>query len=200
MKQYPSITKKVTPNSYIYAFDKLDGSNIRAEWSKKKGFWKFGTKTRLVDETDSIFGQAPKLILDKYGDELGRILHKNNWDRSICFFEFYGENSEFGVHKDEDHTVTLIDVNVYKKGLLSPKDFVQLFENLGIPKLLYSGYAHADFVEQVCNGTLPSMTFEGVVCKTNSYNPDMFKIKNRAWLDRLREHCAGDEKLFEMLA
>lgn len=200
MKQYPSITKQVVPNSYIYAFDKLDGSNIRAEWSKKRGFWKFGTKTRLVDSTDSIFGKAPDLILNKYGDELGRILHKNNWDRSICFFEFYGANSAFGVHKDEEHTVTLLDINVYKKGMLSPKEFIKLFEALGIPKLLYAGYAHADFVELVRSGALPGMTFEGVVCKTNDYNPDMFKIKNRAWLDRLREHCGGDEKLFEMLA
>jgi len=116
----------VVPNSYIYAFDKLDGSNIRAEWSKKRGFWKFGTKTRLVDSTDSIFGKAPDLILNKYGDELGRILHKNNWDRSICFFEFYGENSAFGIHKDEEHAVTLLDINVYKKGILSPKEFINL--------------------------------------------------------------------------
>ena len=198
MKQYPSIPKKVIPNEYIYAFDKLDGSNIRVEWNRKRGFWKFGTKTRLVDHTDSIFGEAPELILNKYGDNLSRILHDKGWDRSICFFEFYGKNSEFGVHKEEEHTVTLIDVNVYKKGILSPKDFLKLFDHLDIPKLVYAGYAHADFVEQVKNQQLPGITFEGVVCKT--VRSDMFKVKTFAWLERLREHCKGDEKLFQLLA
>lgn len=43
MKQYPSITTKFSKAKTI-AFDKLDGSNIRAEWSDKKGF------TRLDQE------------------------------------------------------------------------------------------------------------------------------------------------------
>ena len=49
MKQYPSISGKLV-NTKIYAFDKLDGSNIRGTWSKKRGFYKFGTRTQMLDE------------------------------------------------------------------------------------------------------------------------------------------------------
>lgn len=201
MKSYPSIPKDIISNVFVWAFDKLDGSNIRVEWRRKTGLWKFGTKTRLVDNTDPIFGRAPGLILEKYGEGLDRILHDKNWDKSICFFEFHGENSAFGIHDENDsHTVTLIDVNVYKKGILEPKEFVKLFGDLGIPKVLYRGYAHAEFIESVRNGTLPEMTFEGAVCKTNGNKPTMFKVKNRAWLQKLRDYCAGDEELFHRLA
>ena len=47
MKQYPSISHDIR-SVQAYAFDKLDGSNIRAEWHPKKGFWKFGSRTRLL--------------------------------------------------------------------------------------------------------------------------------------------------------
>jgi hypothetical protein len=36
MKQYPSIDATVRRGILVYAFDKLDGSNIRAEWDRKK--------------------------------------------------------------------------------------------------------------------------------------------------------------------
>jgi len=45
MKSYPSIPGKHTNGIPLTVFDKLDGSNIRAEWSKKRGFYKFGTRT-----------------------------------------------------------------------------------------------------------------------------------------------------------
>jgi hypothetical protein len=40
MKEYPSIDREIRFGEPIYAFDKLDGSNIRAEWNKKRKFWK----------------------------------------------------------------------------------------------------------------------------------------------------------------
>ena len=46
MKQYPSIPGlkelEKLKGRKIYVFDKIDGSNIRAEWNPKKGFYKFG--------------------------------------------------------------------------------------------------------------------------------------------------------------
>jgi hypothetical protein len=188
------------PNAYIYAFDKLDGSNIRAEWHKKKGFWKFGTKTRLVDASDPIFGQTPELIRSKYEQALSDIFKKEHQESTICFFEFFGASSQFGVHVNEPHDVVLIDVNLYKKGIMSPKDFLKLFGSLHIPNVVYSGYAHHGFVEGVRNGTLPGITFEGVVCKTGQLNPDMFKVKTNAWMEKLRTHCHGDEEMFRRLA
>jgi len=40
MLEYPTIKKEVI-NIPIYAFDKIDGSNIRVEWGPKNGFYKF---------------------------------------------------------------------------------------------------------------------------------------------------------------
>lgn len=50
MKSYPSISKNPLLNKEVYLFDKLDGSNIRAEWGSKQGFHKFGSLTKLIDE------------------------------------------------------------------------------------------------------------------------------------------------------
>lgn len=200
MKQYPSITNQVVPNLFVCAFDKLDGSNIRAEWHKKKGFWKFGTKTRLVDASDPIFGQAPELIRSKYEQALSDKFKEERQENTICFFEFFGANSEFGIHVDEPHDVVLIDVNLYKKGIMSPKEFLRWFGHLHIPNLVYSGFAHYDFVQNVRAGTLHGITHEGVVCKTGQLNPKMFKIKTNAWLEKLRVFCHGDEEMFKKLA
>lgn len=56
MKQYPSISHDPVKGSPFYVFDKLDGSNMRVEWHPKKGFWKFGSKTQLVDPKSSPLG------------------------------------------------------------------------------------------------------------------------------------------------
>jgi len=46
------------------------------------------------------------------------------------------------------------------------------------------------------------MTFEGVVCKGGYVRPGqplMFKVKNLAWLAKLRGHCGDDDAMFERL-
>lgn len=60
MKQYPSINGQISYEFPVYVWDKLDGSNIRAEWSKKNGFYKFGTRERLLDSTDKVLELLPK--------------------------------------------------------------------------------------------------------------------------------------------
>lgn len=122
-------------------FDKLDGSNIRAEWSRKQGFYKFGTRTRLVDKTDPILGCTPDLIVDKYGEDLDRIYRDNRYERAIAFFEFWGPNSFAGTHDLSStlNTVTLFDVAPYKKGILPPREFLRFVENLDVPAILHAG-------------------------------------------------------------
>ena len=68
--------------------------------------------------------------------------------------------------------------------------------------MLYNGIANHDFVNSVRKSELENMTFEGVVCKggTDKHgNVNMFKIKSQAWLDKLKNRFADDEKMFELL-
>lgn len=202
MKTYPSIDREVR-NTPIYAFDKLDGNNIRAEWSRKKGFWKFGSRKRLLDESDELIGEAQQLVLDKYEENLSRIFRDQRWQKAIAFFELHGPRSFIGQHHPEDQkTVTLFDVAGDKKGLLEPRTFLRTFDKVETAPLLYQGNANSLFVAEVEEGRLEGMTFEGVVCKGKYVSPGrplMFKVKNRAWIEKVRAHCHGDEKLFQEL-
>lgn len=64
MKQYPSIPSGIIKNKSFFCFQKIDGSNIRVEWTKKNGLYKFGTRRRLLDETDLQFPDAPSLVIE----------------------------------------------------------------------------------------------------------------------------------------
>lgn len=204
MKSYPSISKDIRHGVYIYAFDKLDGSNIRAEWNLKKGFHKFGSRTQLIDQNNSPLGQSIEIIKSKYEKDLSDIFKKQRWIDVLCFFEFHGPNSFAGIHYHEEHTVTLIDVNPYKQGILEPSYFIKYFGHLDIPKVLYEGFASSDLFDQVKTSILPNMTLEGVVCKGPNDKkmklPVMFKIKSQAWLDKLKEHCKENVALFNKLS
>ena len=186
----------------IYAFDKIDGSNIRAEWSKKRGFYKFGTRHRMLGIDDPIFGEAIGLIQNNFEKDIDGVMRKAQEDNGVFFFEFFGDNSFAGLHQEEPHRVILFDVNLHKQGMLPPKEYLKLFGHLDIANMLYYGKQNSDFIEQVRNGTLPGMTYEGVVCKASHPSKPgvlMFKIKNQAWHQALRDRCNGDEKLYAEL-
>lgn len=202
MKTYPSISGEIVGHP-IYAFDKLDGSNIRAEWSRKNGFYKFGTRKRLLGPDEHLLGRSIPLIMDTYSDDLEKVFRKQRWDKVVAFFEFYGPNSFAGWHdENEEQSVKLIDINVHKKGLLEPKDFLKTFKNIEHAELLYHGNPNENFIQDVKEGNIPGMTFEGVVCKGKHVSPGlplMFKVKNIAWIKKLKEVCGDDEAKFEKL-
>lgn len=201
MKSYPSIKKKIE-NKSILAFDKLDGSNIRAEWNPKKGFYKFGSRNQLIDKSTNIFGNSIPIIIEKYSEQISSILSKQNYKSAVCFFEFYGENSFAGQHNPNDKMdVTLIDVNPFNCGLISPYEFIKLFGHIDIPKVVYEGVVDKQFIDDVKNSNVNGITFEGVICKgcEGRSGNFMFKIKTNAWLDKLKLFCNGDMELFKQM-
>jgi len=201
MKEYPHITNQIT-NEYIYAFDKMDGSNIRAEWVKGKEFCKFGSRDTLISDNFPILKQSIPILKEKYEEKLHNIFVKNRVLKAVCFFEFYGPSSEFGNHKeDEEHDVILFDISI-QTGLLHPRDFLSWSKYLHIPNLVFQGRITAKIIEEIKNRELKGITFEGTVCKgpmIKPGNPLMFKIKTYDWLAKLKEHCQGNKKLFKKL-
>lgn len=204
MKTYPSITKHIVPEAYIYAFDKLDGSNIRVEWNNKRGFYKWGTRTQLLDPNAKPFNAAIPIITEKFENDLAMVCQEQKWKDAIFFFEFHGPSSFAGYHNfEEPMTATLIDVNPYKMGIMEPSRFIRTFKHLDIAKPLFEGHVTETFIDKVKESTLKGMTCEGVVCKGQYITPGvplMFKIKSREWLEKLKIYCKGDIKLFEKLA
>lgn len=73
----------------------------------------------------------------------------------------------------------------------------------GIPDVLHIGPVSAEMITSVRDGTLPGMTFEGVVCKGRRQRKTgenlMFKQKNQAWIEKLREMYGHDKQKFEAL-
>lgn len=202
MKSYPSIPKDIMNWVHIFSFNKIDGNNIRAEWNSKKGFYKFGSRTQLIDENTKPLGKSIKILKDKYEDDLSMVFKEHKWRDVICFFEYYGPNSFAGQHIDTDElTTTLIDVNPYKEGILAPRDFIRYFGHLDIPNVLFEGKVTPEFIDKVKQSNVPGMSEEGCVCKGIDKNQIvMFKIKTNAWLDRLKIYCKGNDALFNKLA
>lgn len=202
MKSYPSIPTKIDFNKEYIAFDKLDGSNIRAEWSKKKGFYKFGSRTQLLSETQTMLYPSIEIIRDKYEEEITKKCLELEYERVVCFFEYLGPNSFAGSHTDpiESMDAILIDLNPYKKGILPPEEFLKITQNMDTPRVLYRGTVDEDFIEKVRDNRLLGLSGEGVVLKAiGEKHHTMAKVKTREWLDRLREYCDNDPKLFNRL-
>lgn len=208
MKTYWSIDgPNKAPRQPCIAFVKYDGSNIRAEWSRKKGWVKFGTRRRLFDESDEIFGAAKPLFLNKYADDLAAVFKKDKQFRGVqtvtVFGEFFGQQSFAGAHKpnDKEKNIVLFDVNLLKKGLLSPKEFLDKFGHLNVAEVVYRGNLNTEFIESVRNSTIDveskydikTVVPEGVICKGGSgHNLWMCKIKTNEYLQKLKEEYEED--------
>ena len=194
MKQYPSIEhwSEDLLGRKIFAFDKLDGSNLRFEWSRKRGWYKFGTRGQMIDERHEQFGKAIPTFLDKYGDALPRVFldnqHYKNVRNFVVFCEYLGANSFAGRHAEGDIMDTILfDVNPITKGFVAPKEFIRDFGHLHTPGLIYSGVLTMDFINDVKNGKYPLT--EGVLVKGADKKTQvwMIKIKTLQWLEKLKE-------------
>lgn len=204
MKTYPSISREPSGGKY-YIIDKLDGSNMRAEWHPKKGFWKFGSRTQLVDTQSGPLGALSIPLMKAQEGTIGASLAAMGAQEATCFFEFFGPSSFAGVHKwdEQGFKAVLFDASIYKKGFLKPHEFYRAFgHNTVLPDVLHIGNVTQDIVQEIRNGTLAGMSYEGVVCKgaplKNGYPPHMFKIKSQAWIDRVKS-LYTDPKILEQL-
>ena len=200
MKTYPTIRhwNDGIIGEPIFSFDKLDGSNIRAEWSKKRGWYKYGTKKMMIDHTHESFGEAVTLFINKYAEDLERKFRDDKDMRKqlrfVVFMEYFGENSFAGFHEEEEHDVVLFDVSQHNKGILPPKEFLKKFGDLHIPELVYQGNYNKDFINAVKHNELEYHLKEGVVVKgsrlTKRKNQEliwMCKVKTHEWVNKVRQ-------------
>jgi hypothetical protein len=190
LKQYPSIPTfeevGIPINNDCIAFEKIDGSNMRAEWSNKK-WCKFGTRTRLVDQSDCIFGKFQGIFIDTLSDEISKFLIDNKIQKAIAFSEFYGEHSFAGRHNiEDDMKLAFFDLWIEKKGFVPPREFIKSFSILNIPKVVYEGKLDLNFVNDVKIGVFD--VNEGVVAKGGKNLKTYFaiKIKTNAYLEKIK--------------
>lgn len=213
MKHYDSIPyynpRKIILTSPFIAFDKLDGSNLRFEWNYKNGFYKFGARKQMRSEDDADFSKAFNIFVEKYDEGIRKVFESSKYKKDknaffTCFGEYCGPKSEFGQHDPDDtHDVVLFDVNVYKRGLVKPKEFIDDFGHLGIPKVVYNGEMSENFVNAIKNNEYNLS--EGVICKAvektrkDKEKLVYFKLKTDNWLERLKARY-GEKALLEELS
>jgi len=215
MKTYISIDgpSKGHKDSPCIVFVKYDGSNMRFEWSPKRGWYKFGTRKCMIDENHLIYGPAITLFKQKYGEELDKMFRTDKFFRSlqsaVAFGEFFGPRSFAGMHypDDEKRDVVMFDMNLHKKGLMSPRDFVNCFGHMPIAEVL----TECNFTEELIQNTRKELMSldskyeiradvpEGVICKGGSgHQLWMCKIKTERYKEKLkREYEADWEKYWE---
>lgn len=201
MQQYPTISKDVISGLDYYVFNKLDGSNIRVEYSLKKGFDKFGTRKKLMSDDSGILNKSKELIL-KTEENVYNIFKKNKWQSGTLFFEFYGSNSFAGFHKeDDDFKTVLIDAHIYNKGYLSPKEYIKEFDLIEMAEFLGIYKLNSNVIADIRAGVFEGMSFEGIIGKSFNRNKIIrCKVKNKAWIDKLKHKCGDDLSLFEQLS
>lgn len=196
MKSYPSIpnSRKALIGANCYVFYKHDGSSLRFEWSKKQRFYKYGSRTRLFDSTDKQFGEAVELFQDSLAQPLEELIldaYGKRLERFIAYAEFVGDKSFAGSHvPDDPKRLVLFDVNIHKKGFISPKDFVQLFDgdDLLTPQIVYKGILTKDFIQSVRENNVSIPLNEGVVIKGGEgHKLWMCKVKTNDYMEKLKE-------------
>jgi hypothetical protein len=188
----------------VYSFYKYDGSNLRFEWQPKRGFFKFGSRTQLINEQTPIFGEGIEKFQDTMSlDIIARLENFyskkvfKNFDRVVVFCEFFGEHSFAGNHDENDEKqLKLFDVHLFKKGFVPPKDFVNIFDKFeNVAELMHYGNLNASYIQEV-QLNQNQLLNEGVICKgVVDGKVEMVKVKTQDWLDKIKAKFDDWEKL-----
>lgn len=204
MKPYPSIPSSMgqsfteIPNAYV--FDKLDGRNVRVEWTKKAGWHKWGSRHQLFDPVrpeDPSYQPALALFKRDFEEKLTRICVDNRWPAVTAYFELWQQDSLAGVFTptSECH-LTLFDVDVFKQCMLGPKDFLKHFNGV-VPTPMFLGRVNwtRDFVQRVReSATGCVITFEGVVGKAGEQHHQVrAKAKTQKWIDAVLARYGAEQ-------
>lgn len=194
MKRYPSIELVRSghpPDVYLHTFDKIDGSNLRFEWTRKNGWWKVGRRTALLDDSNAILAEEGRPTFDaSMSESLERWGRDSRLQKMVAFCEFAGARSFAGIHHPEDEKrVYLLDITIDNGGFLAPPDYLKLVEKTGVMAPRYFGFLkwNESFLRQVGSGQLEGVTFEGVVGKIKERTRhQMWKTKTEAWREAIR--------------
>ncbi len=188
------INKNIHIGKDGYSFYKYDGSNLRWEWNKKNGFFKFGTRNHLFNEKDLQFGEAISLFFEKYNEHLSKILFDNfKQEKVIVFTEYFGKNSFAGTHQVEDiKKLKVFDIHILKKGLLSPKEFLKIFDNYDFMAEFLGQYKFNKEYIQKIQLNENNLYNEGVVIK-GGIGKDLWmgKIKTLEYIEKLKQKCTS---------
>jgi len=195
MKDYPSILRisEEFIGKECISFMKLDGSNLRVEFSSKTGFYKWGTRNRLFDASDPEYGRAIPIFHKKYAQDLEKLISRffPKCKSAIFYMEFFGPESFAGQHNfNKDFDLVIFDINIYKKGFLDPKTFIKICENIHTPEIIYQGKLTEEFVKDIREKKYP--VEEGVVCKgmldpKNIHSQWRCKIKTWEYLAKIKK-------------
>ena len=195
MREYPSIpNSSKAPHKECIAFDKLDGSNFRAKFTRKKGFALFGTRTQLIDTSTQFWGKMVQAF-KKHEDTFIHAFAKKEYrdHREITVFgEFLGRNSFAGRHDvEEEQELVFFDVLVghKKPKFVLPQDFIRDFAGVPQPSVVYKGKLGPEFIERIRHD---KYLREGVICKGTEKVGNaaggvwMCKIKTLQYFQRLK--------------
>lgn len=197
MVEYPSIiNSSKAPRKHCFAFDKLDGSNIRVKYNPKTGFNLFGSRHALIDETHPHLHEVIPYFNNNLANQLTSIFKKHFYTEQeiIVFGEFFGTQSFAGMHNPTDSKkFVMFDVLLGKKNrkFIPPNEFIKLFDGIvEIPRLVYTGNLNDEFIADVRKGKYG--VDEGVICKGTEKSGAFMggiwqcKIKSEAYLQKLQ--------------
>ena len=193
MKTYPSILSyKIAPLNFdAYTFCKLDGRSMRAEWTKKRGWFKFGSREVLFDESELHLGRALPAFRDKLAEPLTKLAIDQRYESLVVFVEAWVPGTTAGIWPAHSPLeVAVIDLAPNAKELIAPRPYFKLMEKYDIAHAALICYKrwNQPFVERVrACGLVTSQSDEGVIGKSGEGKKlIMRKAKTQAWTDRVR--------------